>query len=277
MADLDSILSGEGARASETPATVEKEVTTQETATTEQSGAETTGEQTGAENEGGNQKMVPHEALHAEKQKVKRYTEQVASFEKTLADREAAWERRFTQLLETVKPKPAEAEKPAPEIWDDADGFINQRLAPVQEAVQTQREQFSQIMAVEKHGVETVRAAMEAFKAQPETPARAAMFEAIKKSVHPYGALVEWHKREQERAEFADPAAYRDKLKAEILAELQAGNQPQGQGQQTQQPAVVMPTDLAGVRNVGTRSGPAYSGPASLNDIFDRSRKPKAA
>lgn len=276
MADLDSILSGEGARASETPATVEKETP----AVVEQAQAEAVTDdqqQTGAENESGGQKMVPHEALHAEKQKVKRYTEQVAEFEKKAAEREAAWERRFSQLLETVKPKPAEAEKPAPEIWDDADGFINQRLAPVQEAVQTQREQFSQIMAIDKHGVEAVRAAMEAFKAQPETPARAAMFEAIKKSVHPYGALVEWHKREQERAEFADPAAYREKLKAEILAELQAGNGQQQQAQTGQQAAAVMPTDLAGARNVGTRSGPAWSGPQTLNDIFDRGRKPTKA
>ena len=33
------------------------------------------------------------------------------------------------------------------------------------------------------------------------------------------------------------------------------------------------PSNLAGARNVGSRSGPAWSGPASLNDIFDR-RKP---
>ena len=37
--------------------------------------------------------------------------------------------------------------------------------------------------------------------------------------------------------------------------------------------ATVAPSNLAGARNVGTRSGPAWSGPASLNDIFDRGRK----
>jgi hypothetical protein len=39
------------------------------------------------EGEGQGQKMVPHEALHAEKQKVKRYTEEVADFRKQLSER----------------------------------------------------------------------------------------------------------------------------------------------------------------------------------------------
>ena len=41
--------------------------------------------------------MVPHEALHAEKQKVKRYTEQVAEFERKQTERmppgNAGWSR----------------------------------------------------------------------------------------------------------------------------------------------------------------------------------------
>lgn len=272
MADLDSILSGEGARASEAPETVTAEAKPAEAAPQEK-----TVEQTGQDGEQG-QKMVPHEALHAEKQKVKRYTEEVADLRTTIAAQNDAMERRFAQLIETVKPKPAEVAKPKAEIWDDPDGFVSEHIAPVQQAIQTQREQVSQLLAVDKHGVDTVKAAYEAFQAQPETPARAAAFAAIQKSVHPYGALVEWHKREQAQAEIADPEAFkaklRDELKAELLAELQGGTQQQSQQVQAD---VVMPSDLAGTRNVGARSGPAWSGPASLNDIFDRARKPRAA
>lgn len=116
MADLDSILSGQGAVASTTP----------EPATTEAQQAEVTTQEYDQQQEGGEggqgQKMVPHEALHAEKQKVKRYTEQVAEFEKKMTEREAAWERRFEQLIGAVKPQaPTEVQKPRKDIWDDPD------------------------------------------------------------------------------------------------------------------------------------------------------------
>lgn len=131
-----------------------------------------------------------------------------------------------------------------------------------------------QLLAVAKDAAygrygEAVDAAEQAFidavKGQTLDPAD---YDKVLKAPNRYAAAVEWHKREQQRAEFADPAALRDKLKAEILAELQGGNQQQGQ--QAQQAARVMPSNLAGERNVGNRSGPAWSGPQSLNDIFDR-------
>ena len=34
-----------------------------------------------------------------------------------------------------------------------------------------------------------------------------------------------------------------------------------------------MPSNFANARNVGARSGPAWSGPTPLDDIFDRGRK----
>ncbi|WP_457797626.1 hypothetical protein [Methylocystis sp. S23] len=63
----------------------------------------------------------------------------------------------------------------------------------------------------------------------------------------------------------SDPASYREKLKAELLAELQNEGQ---KTQQAQKPA--MPSNFATGRNVGSRSGPAWSGPPSFEDIFDR-------
>ena len=43
--------------------------------------------------------------------------------------------------------------------------------------------------------------------------------------------------------------------------------------QQQQRRGPVYPSNLAGARNVGTRSGPAWSGPTPLDDIFDRGRR----
>ena len=69
-------------------------------------------------------------------------------------------------------------------------------------------------------------------------------------------------------------AAYRERVRAELLAEL-------GTQQATAEPATtvpaVMPSNLAGARNVGSRSsGPAYAGPTPLSDIFDRGKTAKA-
>jgi hypothetical protein len=48
---------------------------------------------------------------------------------------------------------------------------------------------------------------------------------------------------------------------------------PAEQTQPQQQRPVVFPSNLAGARNVGRRTGPAWSGPTPLADIFDRTRK----
>lgn len=270
MADLDSILSGQGAVASDTPETVTAEVAQATEATQENR------EQTGQEGDGG-QKMVPHEALHAEKQKVKRYTEQVASFEKTMAEQAAAVRRLEQQLLASVLPKKEEP-KPAPDFWENPDEFLKGAIAPLEQKLSEQAEKLSMRLAVKEHGREVVQTAYAALGAamQAGDPNARVEYQRIKASDDPYGDMVEWHKHSQAQAEIgSDPVAYREKLKAEILAELQAGN-----GQQQQAPAAaatVMPTDLAGTRNVGSRSGPAWSGPQSINDIFDRARKPKVA
>lgn len=265
MADLDQILSGQGAIASEAP-----EVVKETPAVTEQAQAGQVTDDNlheGEESEHG-QRMVPQQALHAEKQKVKRYTEQVADFEKKLTEREAAWERRFEQLIGVVKPK--EPELQAPEFWDKPEDFVKAQLSPVTQQIQQQREEFSQLMAVEKHGADTVSAAYAALEAELRSnPAAGAQYQSIMKSAHPYGALVEWHKRAQAQAEIgSDPEAYKAKLREELKAEFLA--ETQGGTQQAQTPAPVMPSDLASVRNVGNRSGPAWSGPQSLNDIFKR-------
>ena len=95
---LDNILSGSGEAVTEQNTAVEENVTQAEGESKQQANAD--------DNEGqqqGGQKTVPHEALHAEKQKVKRYTEEVSSLRQEIADRDAAWERRIAQLVEAQK------------------------------------------------------------------------------------------------------------------------------------------------------------------------------
>lgn len=72
-------------------------------------------------------------------------------------------------------------------------------------------------------------------------------------------ALVDWYDKRT-----FDPSAERERLKAELLAELQS------EGKAPQAPPSVMPSNLAAARNVGNRSGPNWSGPPALKDIFKR-------
>lgn len=271
MTELDSILSGNGAVA---PAPVAEEVKPQEQAKPVEA-ASSEGEDEGVDV--GGQKMVPQQALHAEKQKVKRYTEQVADFDKRLAETNSQWERRFEKLLETVKPQAKEEAKPAsPDFWEDQDGYIAAKLSPVQQEIQAQKEQVSLLLAEEKHGAEAVQAAYAAFAAirQSDPQGSEADYQAIMRSRHPFNAIVDWHTKRQVANEIGnDPAAYREKLKAELLAELQAKPAEAAPAVST---SPVMPSNLTAIPNAGPRSGPAWGGPKPIGDIFDRSRQPRA-
>lgn len=269
MADdtLDNILSGSG----DAPET-EKEVVTQ---VAEGESQQQERPEAGEEGETLGQRMVPHEALHAEKQKVKRYTEEVADFRKQLSERDASWERRMAQLVEAVKPKQEAAPPP--------DWFENPAVATRHEVQQSVSPQFEQInqrflaiardSAETRYTPETVNEAEAAFnKAAAERTIDPAVHAKINGSLNPWAAAVQWHKRQLASAEIGDdPAAFRAKLEAEILAKH--GLTADGAAAEVPaQSKPVMPSNLAGARNVGSRSGPAWSGPPSLQDIFDTSR-----
>lgn len=272
MSTLDSILSGGGEAASE-PVQTENEQVTQATE------AEGQTEQTESNETDSEGNRVPVAALQAERQKVKRYTEQVASFEQTLKERDAAWERRLAQLTEALQPK---QEPQAPPDWfeNPTEAMRHQlthQLSPAFEHVNAQLQAIAKDNAVQRFTEEKVSAAEQAFltavQARELDPSD---YEKVVSSPNRFAAAVQWHERQQINKEIGnDPAAYKARLEAEIrekvLAELNGGQQQPAQ----QRPAAVMPTNFAAARNVGTRSaGPAWAGPEPLNDIFNRARAP---
>ena len=268
MQSLDNILAGGEAV---TEGKTETEQVTQ-TATEGASQTEQTTEQS-TEGEGDKgQTMVPHAALHAEKQKVKRYTEEVADFRKQLADSNAAWERRMAQLVDAVKPK-QEAPQP-PDFFENPQAAtrheLTQAVTPEFERVNQALLAQAQMLAGMKYGDDKVQEAEQAFiSAMQSRTLDPADYQRVVNSPNRYAAAAEWHKRQQAQAEIGDdPAAFRERVKAELRKELEAelnGGQ-QAQNQRTQ----VTPSNLAGARNVGARTGPAWSGPASIADIFAR-------
>jgi len=273
MTTLDNILSGQGDAVSDTPA-VEENVAQTEQVEGQQAGDT---EQSAEANQDGapqGQKMVPHEALHAEKQKVRRYTDEVAEFRRSNEN----LQRQVSELMQRI-PVPKQEPQQAPDWFENPEAATQHT---VQQAVMPQFDQLSQtlmanaqIVAGLKYGDDKVGEAEKAFiEAVQSRALDPADYHKVVTSPNRYAAAVQWHQRQLAQKEIGDdPTAYRAKVEAEIrekvLAELQQG---EGQQQTQQQPRQVMPSNLAGARNMGARSGPAWSGPPTLQDIFDRNR-----
>jgi hypothetical protein len=227
------------------------------------------------------QKMVPHEALHAEKQKVKRYTEEVAEFRKQIEESNAAWERRVASILEAQKPK--EPPAPPPDWFENPTEAtrhqIAQQVSPGFDQVNQALMAQAQMLAGIKYGDDKVQEAEQAFmSAYKSGKLDPSDFQSVSASPNRYAAAVQWHEKQIEREIFDKEvkaaggwskykAQFEEQLREKFLSEPLNG----GDGQQAQpRPAAVMPTNLAGARNTGTRSGPAYAGSQSIADIFNR-------
>lgn len=262
MSDLDEILSS-----GRESAPVEATSTEQQEQTTEEH-SQAPAEQEGERSEGG---KVPVAALQKEREKErekasKRYTEQVADFERRLAETNQAWERRFETLLSRVAPQ--EQPPAPPDYFEAPEAAIDHRVArvvhPLQQALVSQQEGISRLMASEKHGEQAVNEAYQALAARQGRADFEPLYRQIMSSPHPYGALVDWHKKEQALSKFGnDPEAFIEAEVTRRLAEKMAEiGEPPAQNRQA------MPSNFATARNVGSRSGPAWSGPPSLADIF---------
>lgn len=189
--------------------------TEQQPASTTQTPPATTEEQPG---------MVPQQALHAARQEnadLKRRLEMV--------------ERSVLAQPRQQPPAQQQEQPQAKDFWEDPDGFVAQRLSPLEKTMQRQRESVSRMLAVSAHGADTVNAAFEAIKTGLMTNPGATSpdYQRIMASEHPFDELVQWHKRNQNMARvgsdpdkwleaelekrLADPAK-----QAEILARIQA-------------------------------------------------------
>lgn len=207
---------------------------------------------------------VPQKALHASREREKEARQEAENLRQKIAQMEGQ-----INLLAQQRQQPAQAteQAPAPEPWDP--GYTDYVQAPLKEQMQQQREQFSLTLANDKFGAETVEAAYNAMRqGLQQDPSARSDYQRIMASPHPYGELVTWHQRRQALAEVGtDPKAYREKVRAEIMAELQS--QPPATQQQpaAQRP---MPTSFANARNEGPRTQATYSGPKPLSEIMDR-------
>lgn len=181
-------------------------------------------------------------------------------------------------------PQPQQQPQPQPvDFFVDPDAALQQRLTPVQQAIQAQREQFSQLMAEQQYGKETVQEAYKAFANTRQTdPAFEAQLQRMMSDRHPYERLVEWHKRQKAVQEVGDdPNAWFERRLAEMAQQpdFLARFAPQMQTQAVQNaatgavtPVVSPPKPAASIPSL-TRAagspGSAAPGPVTEEDIFN--------
>lgn len=274
MSTLDNILSGQGDAVSEQTA-VEENVAQVEQTEGDPAEEPVQLEEPPGDGEG-RQGFVPQQALHAEKQKVKRYTEQVGEFEKTLGtvrEQNAALTRQVTELLQRIPQQKTEQQQP-PNQFEDFPGATRHVVQPEFQRIEQQLLAIAKDTAITRFTEEKVNEAEQAFiSAMQSQKLDPADFQKVVHSPNRYAAAVQWHQRQQAQAEIGDdPAAYKAKLEAELREKLTAELQ-QGDGQQAQQRRATMPSNFANARNVGNRgTGPAWSGPSTIDDIFNRQR-----
>jgi hypothetical protein len=84
--------------------------------------------------------------------------------------------------------------------------------------------------------------------------------------------MVQWHKQRSAMQEVGgDLEAYKARIRADYLEELRTGRVTDEIGAdppRQSKPSSPMPSNLSAARNVGSRNGAAWSGPASIKDIL---------
>lgn len=177
---------------------------------------------------------------------------------------------------------------PPPPIEEE---IFNNPTSAIQRAVSPQFEQANQkalyndrLIAEGRFGDSAVAEAEAAFISalqNGQIDPNGSQYHQVVASPNRYAASVQWHK-EYKRSQLlsdqrvssvldkfgTDPSLI-EKFETFISSNQQV---PAEQQQQQQQPAPVMPSNLATVRSVGARNGPAWGGPAPINDIFARKR-----
>jgi hypothetical protein len=225
--------------------------------------------------EGG--KSVPLAAVQAERAKNKRYTEALADVERRLAESDQRWEQRISQIADMFKGGQNQAPTqeqvdPMDEFFSNPDEFFQKRQQPVIQQYQQDMMVFARDLANIQH---TPAKVVEATKAYDDACARGAIdvseAQKIRGAHNPFSAAVAWYEKNKLTQEIgANPEEYKQRLRAEIEAEMAEKYGQQSQGtQQNRLNTKNFPSNFASARNAGTRNPPAWNGAPSIEQIFN--------
>jgi hypothetical protein len=235
MKDLDAIMAdGNGTAVPETPA--EHHTETADPASSSEDVSEA------------RQGTVPHQALHAERQKARRLEEENAELRQHLdgiAERFSQQQRR-------------------PELWDDPDLYLDHRMAPLASEIGEMKEFVSETLAVQTYGPESVEAAKRSAEdlARSGAPEFQGLWARLSRSRHPMDELVRWDREQSALKKYgSDPEAY-------IASEIE--HRLYGRASPNAPPAArPLPSSFAAARSSGPR-GSGGGGPRTLSEIMNR-------
>ena len=148
----------------------------------------------------------------------------------------------------------------------DPSGIIQYALAEQQRVAFNERLNTSELMARQAHGEEIVSEAQQAFlSAVGQNPM---LQQQLQGQIHPYDFVVKWHKQHKLMSEIGqDPEAWRkseaEKIRAQVLAELQ------GQGVSPARSSQQPPPSVVG-RPAAARAGTVPIGPGNAFDNLFR-------
>lgn len=160
-------------------------------------------------------------------------------------------------LHEMQRPKP----DAPPNMFDDPEGY----QAHIERAIAAREvnmiAEMSERFARSSHGDAAVDEAFEAARSAGVI----GKFSAAAGVRDPWGELVKWHKSQKAMEEIGpDPTAYKDNLRKQILAEVQA----ELAAESVKAAAVRGVPSLAAQPNLAPKAGSAWTGPTSLDDIL---------
>jgi len=202
------------------------------------------------------QPNVPRSAYQKERERRQNWVERAGRAE---AERDAL----AKQLEEARKPPPQSTPPPPPQLEPidpvkDPEGYTR-RMRGV---VLNERLNTSEMLALEKHGKETIDAETEYFQKRTQQDPR--LWNELYSKPHPYQWMIDNNATARLHEEIGtDPAAYEAKIRAKIEAERGAAPPPVS-------PAAGLPPSLASARSAAPRGTNGFSGPPSLADILTR-------
>jgi len=152
------------------------------------------------------------------------------------------------------------------QIPTDPSGIIQYALAEQQRIAFNERLNTSELMARQAHGEDIVSEAQQAFLAAVNQ--NPMLQQQLQGQIHPYDFVVKWHKQHKLMSEIGqDPEAWRkseaEKIRAQVLAELQ------GQGVSPAQSSQQPPPSVVG-RPAAARAGTVPTGPGNAFDNLFR-------
>ena len=203
---------------------------------------------------------APHEAIvprTAYEQERKRRQDWKSRADKAETERDM-----LAKQLEAAKaPPPQSTPPPQLEPIDpvrDPEGYTR-RMRGV---VLNERLNTSEMLALEKHGKETIDAETEYF--QRRTQADPRLWNELYSKPHPYQWMIDNNATARLHEEIGtDPAAYEARLRAKWESERGAAPPPVS-------PAAGLPPSLASARSAAPRGSNGFAGPPSLADILTR-------